>query len=260
MKNLALVILTIALAQTVFAAQQDEVHSEHDMYSGHASDTSHTMGGIEDMDSDPWLNYLHVEQFEWRDADNAGATAWNVSAWSGKSVDKLWLNTEGERLSGHTKRAETQLLYSRAISSYWDIQTGVRSDIDPQPSQHWATFGVRGLAPYFFDIDAQLFVADHGRTAARAAAEYELMLTQKLTLTPKFEINAYGKDDIERGIGSGFSSLEAALRLRYEIVREFAPYIGVTHEHKLGDTANMARDADEERSETMLVIGISAWL
>jgi copper resistance protein B len=119
---------------------------------------------------------------------------------------------------------------------------------------------VRGLAPYFFDVDAQFFVASRGRTAARLSVEYELMLTQKLVLAPQFEINAYGKDDVGRGIGSGISSLEAGMRLRYEIVREFAPYIGVTHERKLGDTADMARDADAERSETMLVVGVSVWL
>jgi len=251
-KNLVFIILFASLAHTAFAAQQDAIDSEHD--------TSHTMAGMESMVDDPWLNYLQIDQFERRDADSTSTMAWDVSAWSGKSIDKLWFNTEGERLKGHTKRAETQLLYSRAASSYWDVQAGVRSDIDTQPDRHWATFGVRGLAPYFFDIDAQFFVANHGRTAARVTTEYELMLTQKLVLTPKFEINAYGKNDIERGTGSGFSSLEAALRLRYEIVREFAPYIGMTHERKLGDTASMARDADEDRSETMLVIGISAWL
>lgn len=223
----------------------------------HSAQDAHDMG---DMGTDPWLTYARVDQFEWRDGDDDSIMAWDVTAWTGRSIDKLWLNAEGERVRGHTEHAEVQLLYGRAVSSYWDVQAGIRSDIDPMPDQHWATFGARGLAPYYFDIDAQFFVADHGRSAARLSAEYELMLTQKLVLVPEVEINVYGKDDIERGIGSGFSSLEAGLRLRYEVVREFAPYIGVTHERKLGDTADMAHDADAERSETMLVIGISAWL
>jgi copper resistance protein B len=269
MKNIAFTIIAATFAQTALAMQEGHQHDEHDAsvhttsdHTAHAktgggSHTAHDMG---DMGTDPWLNYVKIDQFEWRDADQGSIMAWDATAWSGKSIDKLWLNAEGERFRGHTEHAELQLLYSRAVSSYWDMQAGVRSDIDPRPDRHWATFGVRGLAPYYFDIDAQLFVADHGDTAARVNVEYEMMLTQKLALVPEFEINAYGKDDIERGIGSGLSSLETGLRLRYEIVREFAPYVGLTYERKLGDTADMARDADEERSETMLVVGVSAWL
>jgi len=267
MKRLAPIIFAALLTQTAFATQPETTAGEHDHDAnsehatpGDSSTATQTMAGMEAMSTDPWLNYLHINQFEWRDANRGSVMAWDVSAWSGNSIDKLWFNAEGEHQHGHTDHAETQLLYSRAVSSYWDVQAGVRSDIDPLPDQHWATFGVRGLAPYFFDIDAQFFLTDHGRTAARLSAEYEFLLTQKLVLMPEFKINAYGKDDIERGIGSGFSSLEAGLRLRYEIVREFTPYIGVMHERKLGDTADLARDVDEERSDTMWVIGVSAWL
>lgn len=268
MKKFAFTVFTALLAQGALAQQDaalqhtDHAHGNHDIATpamATQTDMNH-MDAMGDMGTDPWLNYLNVDQFEWRNADEASIMAWDVTAWSGKSLDKLWFNAEGERVRGHTEHAETQLLYSHAISSYWDAQAGVRSDIDPQPDQHWATLGMRGVAPYFFDIDAQLFVADGGRSAARIGVEYELMLTQKLVLVPDIELNAYGKDDVERGIGSGLSSLEAGLRLRYEIVREFAPYIGVTHERTLGDTADMVEADGDERSETMLVIGISAWL
>lgn len=268
MKTLS--VFTMALLASAVVNAADGVHEAHD-HSAHSTDAAHaahesppmqvshaTHGthGMGDMHTDPWLTYARVDQFEWRGGDDDSIMAWDVTAWTGKSIDKLWFNADGERVRGHTERAEVQLLYGHAISSYWDVQAGVRSDIDPMPDQHWASFGVRGLAPYFFDVDAQLFVADHGRTGARLSAEYELMLTQRLVLVPDFEINAYGKDDVERGIGSGFSSLEAGLRLRYEIVREFAPYVGLTHERKLAGTADMANDD----SETVLVIGISAWL
>jgi copper resistance protein B len=268
MKTLSVFTMTLLASAIVDAADDAHEapdHRAHSAYTTHAAHESssmqaspamqgtHSMG---DMHTDPWLTYARVDQFEWRDGDDDSIMAWDVTAWTGKSIDKLWLNADGERVRGHTERAEVQLLYGHAISSYWDLQAGIRSDIDPMPDQHWASFGVRGLAPYFFDVDAQLFVADQGRTGARLSAEYELMLTQRLVLVPEFEIDAYGKDDVERGIGSGFSSLEAGLRLRYEIVREFAPYIGLSHERKLGDTADMVDDD----AETMLVIGISAWL
>jgi copper resistance protein B len=206
-------------------------HGMEGMNDMRAVNSTEEMHGMDDMSTDPWLNYIRADQLEWRDADDGETLAWDITAWSGKSTDKLWLRTEGER-----------------------------ADVEPAPDRHWAMLGVKGLAPYFFNVDAQFFVADHGRTAARIKADYELMLTQKLVLTHEVEINAYGKDDVERGIGSGLSSFEAGLRLRYEFVREFAPYIGVLHERKLGDTANMAHDDNEARSDTMLVIGISAWL
>jgi len=235
-------------------------HGMEGMNDMHAVNSTEEMHGMDDMSTDPWLNYIRADQLEWRDADDGETLAWDITAWSGKSTDKLWLRTEGERADGSTQHAETQLAYGHAIAGYWDVLAGVRSDFEPAPDRHWAMLGVKGLAPYFFNVDAQFFVADHGRTAARIKADYELMLTQKLVLTHEVEINAYGKDDVERGIGSGLSSFEAGLRLRYEFVREFAPYIGVLHERKLGDTANMAHDDNEARSDTMLVIGISAWL
>ena len=245
----------------------DDAHAMHGMdhaqhhhaHADHADTEMNHMQAMGDMGTDPWLTYAKLDQFEWQDADEASVMAWKLSAWSGKSIDKLWFNAEGERVRGHTEHAETQLLYSHAISTFWDVQAGVRSDIDPQPDLHWATVGVRGVAPYWFDVDAQFFVAEHGRTAARIALEYELLLTQKLALVPEIEANAYGKDDEMRGIGSGLSDIETGLRLRYEIVREIAPYIGIVHHRKLGTTANLAREHDEDVKETLFVAGVSLW-
>ena len=259
MKRGVFVILISTFAHATLAMQgMDHAQHAHHAHAAHGSGMNH-MEAMGDMGTDPWLTYVNVDEFEWRNADEASVMAWDVSAWSGRSINKVWFNAEGERVRGHTEHAETQLLYGRAIASFWDMQAGVRSDIDPQPDQHWATFGVRGLAPYWFDIDAKLFIADHGRAAVRLAAEYELMLTQKLVLVPELELNAHGKDDAMRGIGSGLSAIEAGLRLKYEIVREFAPYIGIVHERKLGTTADLAREHDDDAQETMFVAGFSVW-
>jgi len=172
---------------------------------------------------------------------------------------KLWFKTEGERVAGSTDEAEVQFLYSKAIASYWEFQVGVRHDFEPSPSQSWAVIGVQGLAPYFFETDIALFIGDSGRTALRFESEYELLLTQRLILTPEIEVNFYGQDDVDIGLGSGLSDLELGLRLRYEIRRELAPYIGVNWSKLFGTTKDFARSAGESTSEAQLVIGIRVW-
>jgi copper resistance protein B len=133
--------------------------------------------------------------------------AWEAEAWLGKDLNKLWLKTEGELLKGETEEAELQLLYSRAISPYWDLQLGWRGDMQPTPNRNWAAISLKGLAPYFFEVDASLFIGQSGRTAARLSAEYEMLFTQRLILSP------------ELGIESGLSNISTGLRLRYEIRR-----------------------------------------
>ncbi len=136
-----------------------------------------------------------------------------------------------------------QFLYSKAIARAWDFQLGVRHDFEPSPSRSWAAIGFNGLAPYFFDIDAAAFIGESGRTTLRFEAEYELLFTQRLILTPDIEINIYGQNDPDVGIGSGLSDIEAGLRLRYEIRREFAPYIGINWSRLFGNTEDFARIA-----------------
>jgi copper resistance protein B len=259
MKPYITAILVMVCTNPAFAQQHDE-HQHHN--SSGASQHKVVMDDMQsmgDMGTDPWLSYAKVDQLEWRNASDTDITAWDISAWSGKSIDKIWFNAEGEHAGGDTEHAQAQLLYSHAVATFWDLQAGVRSDFEPGPGQQWAAIGVRGLAPYWFDIDATFFIADHGRTGTRLKAEYELMLTQKLVLVPDIEANAYSKDDERRGIGSGLSDIEVALRLKYEIVREIAPYIGVMHTRKLGATADYARAADEDVRETLFVAGISLW-
>lgn len=207
---------------------------------------------------DPVLLKVMIDQLEYRDAAGDNPLVWEAQAWLGQDLDKVWIKTEGERADGDTENSEAQLLYSKAIAPYWDLQAGVRHDFRPSPDRSWAVIGLQGLAPYLFEIDAALFVGGSGRTALRIEAEYELMITQRLILTPEVEINLHGKNDRKTGTGSGLSDIEAGLRLRYEIRRGSGPYIGINWENKYGKTADFASDEGEDTSDTQFVIGLRA--
>lgn len=211
------------------------------------------------MIDDPLLLTVVVDELEMLDPGGDNVLSWNTQGWLGKDLTKLWFKFEGERANGSNENAELQFLYSKAIAKYWDFQVGVRHDFDPSPSRSWVAIGVQGLAPYFFETDIALFVGESGRTAFRFESEYELLLTQRLILTPDFEINLYGKDDPEIGIGSGLSDLELGIRLRYEIRREFAPYIGLNWTRLFGKTADFTTAAGGDASEVQFVLGLRAW-
>ena len=199
-----------------------------------------------------------VDQLEWREIDDADAILWDGWAWYGNDYDKAWFKTEGERIDGEYE-GRTELLWDRIVSRWWSLQAGVRHDFSEGPSRTWAAFGVQGLAPHWFEVEATLYVGEEGRIAARAAVEYDLLLTQRLILQPEIEFNVYGKDDPANGIGSGFSDIEAALRLRYEIRREFAPYIGVAWTRFYGATADLARAAGEDEEDVQIIVGLRVW-
>ncbi|MFP7753595.1 copper resistance protein B [Thermodesulfobacteriota bacterium B35] len=211
------------------------------------------------MIDDPLLGRLLVDQMEVRAGDGSDPLAWDAEGWLGYDLNKLWIKTDGDYLVGEVEEAELQVLYSRAVAPYWDLQVGWRGDLRPEPGRNWLAMGVKGLAPYFFDIDAALFLGDRGRTAARLTAEYEILFTQRLILVPDLEVNLYGRDDPDTGTGSGLSDLELGLRLRYEIRREFAPYIGINWVHLYGDTADMARAGNRDVDDFRFVAGIRAW-
>lgn len=211
------------------------------------------------VEDDPVLFKVMLDQLEVRVTDGDDALALDAEAWLGKDLNKLWLKAEGERVNGTTEDAEIQLLYSRAVAAFWDFQVGWRGDLRPEPDRNWLAVGFTGLAPYFFEVDAAIFIGDSGRTAARVELEYEVLFSQRLILTPEFEANAYGEKDVERGIGSGFSDIEIGLRLRYEIRREIAPYIGLNWWKKLGDTADLAEEAQQDTDDLQITLGLRAW-
>ena len=208
---------------------------------------------------DPLLGKVIIDQLEVRDAGENSPVVLAAQGWVGKDLQKLWLKTAVERVAGGTEEVELQALYSQAIAPFWDIQVGVRQDFQPTPSRTWAVIGLQGLAPYFFEIDTAVFIGEGGRTALRLDAEYELLFTQRLILTPEIEVNFYGQNDADLGIGSGLSDIEAGLRLRYEIRREFAPYIGVNWNKSFGNTAGFARSAGEKIDDFQWVVGVRAW-
>lgn len=203
--------------------------------------------------------FFQAEEFGYRLGDE-NSFNWDAQGWVGGDFNKLWLKTEGERVNGSgVESAEVQILYSRLISDFWDFQAGIRYDFKPEPERAFAVIGVEGLAPYRFETSAALFVSDKGDISARFETEYELLLTQKLILQPSLELNLAAQDDTERGVGSGINDLELALTLRYEIVREFAPYIGVNWERKFGETADLARDENEDIDRTSFMAGVRFW-
>jgi copper resistance protein B len=218
-----------------------------------------TQAGAAGMEDDPLLAKVMIDKLEWRAAEGPDPLAWDAQGWIGKDLNKLWLKTEGEAVDGKATGAELQALYSRAVAPFWDLQAGWRHDFRPRPSRDWLALGVQGLAPYEFDVDATLFAGGNGQLAARFRAEYELLFTQRLILSPEAEVNIYGKDDAVTGVGSGFSTLDLGLRLRYEIRRELAPYMGVNWAKKFGRTVDLAREEGEATDDLQFVLGIRAW-
>ena len=202
-----------------------------------------------------------IERLEGRfDADGGeDGFVWDAQAFYGGDITRVFVKTEGEgELGGAVEDAEVQLLYSRAITPFFDLQAGARLDLEPDTRTHLA-LGIQGLAPYMFHVDAALFLADTGDLTARVEGEYDQKITQRLILQPRLELEAAAQDIPEREIGAGLTKLEAGLRLRYEIAREFAPYVGIEYETKLGQTADIARAAGDDPDGLKLLVGLRAW-
>ena len=211
------------------------------------------------MLDDAALGMLLIDRLEYFDGRNGNGGALDAQGWYGTDANKLWVKVEGERSAGRLQDLRTEALWARPLGIYWNTQLGVRHDFGVGPGRTWAAFGLQGLAPYFFDVEATFYVGQAGRTAFRFESEYELLLTQRLILQPRFEVNLYGRDDPQRGIGSGLSDATAGLRLRYEFTRKFAPYVGVEFERKFGRTADLARNAGEPAFDPRLVAGLHFW-
>ncbi|MBI6974454.1 copper resistance protein B [Pseudomonas lactis] len=204
-------------------------------------------------------SFFIFEKLEWQDADDGSALNWEAQGWIGGDVDRLWLRSEGERTNGKTEEAEVQALWGHSISPWWDLVGGVRQDFKPGDPQTWAAFGIQGLALYNFEAQATAYLGEGGQTAARLEGDYDILLTNKLILQPTAEFNFYGKNDPQRGVGSGLSESEVGLRLRYEVRPQFAPYVGVTWNRAYGRTADYAREEGEDNNEARLVLGVRVW-
>lgn len=197
---------------------------------------------------------------EYRVQKGADAYRWDGEGWFGGDINRFVVKTEGEgAVRGGVENAEVQALYSHAIDPWFNLQAGVRHDFRPGPARTYATIGFEGIAPYWFEVEGALFLSDKGDLLGRLEGYYDQRITQKLILQPRVELNFAAQDVPANGIGSGLSDAELGLRLRYEIKREFAPYVGISWESKVGDSARYARIAGDRVQATSLVFGIRAW-
>lgn len=212
-----------------------------------------------EMDDTASVATLRFDRLEYVNGDDGAAAAWKFAGSVGGDFDKLLVRSEGEHAHGEFERADVEALWSHAVASYWDTQVGVRRDFGRGADRTWAAFGVQGLAPYWFEIGATTYVGEAGRTALRLEVDYDLSLTQRLILQPRVELNAYGKSDPAAHVGSGLSDTGIGLRLRYELAREVAPYVGVERAWLFGDTADFARIDGMPIAETKWVAGLRFW-
>lgn len=203
---------------------------------------------------------IMADRLEYRAGKGRDGFGWDIQGWYGGDYDKLWVKSEAEGAFGEPfERAEVQALYSRSIDPWFNLQFGVRHDFRPDPERTHLVVGVQGLAPYWFEVDGALFLSNKGDFTARFEAEYDQRITNRLILQPAVEFDLSAQDVPELGIGAGLSSVEAGLRLRYEFVPEFAPYIGVEYERSFGDTARFARAAGEDVGGWRMVAGLRVW-
>lgn len=209
--------------------------------------------------ADPLLFSTTVEQLEWRQSDGEDPLVLEGYAWVGYDLQKFWLDLDLEYTDDELEELELQALYSRAFSPYWDWQIGARYNREPDQDRTWAAFGIRGLAPYFFESGAAVFIGENADVALRLKAEYEILFTQQWVLSPELSLNFYGQNDAEFAAGSGLASSDLGWRLRYEIRPELAPYVGVHWHRKYGNTADFARDAGESDRDRQWVLGLRFW-
>jgi len=204
----------------------------------------------------PVNHLLRVERLEHGTGHAGTHQAWEVNGWLGTDVDRLWLRSEGERDDGRTGAADLELLYGRSVSPWWDVLVGIRQDLQPGGHRRWAALGLQGLAPYKFETSATLYLGSNGQVMAKGEVEYDVLLTNRLILQPRVEATLALRDERQRDIGDGLNTVEAGVRLRYEVTRRFAPYVGVSHERLFGDTADQA---DHRRRDTRWVAGVRLW-
>lgn len=185
---------------------------------------------------------------------------WDGEAWFGGDINRLWLKSEGEgAFREGIESAEVQALYSRAVGPYFNLQGGVRQDLGPSPKRTYATVGFEGLAPYMFEVEGALFLSTKGDLLGRLEGYYDQRITQRLVLQPRVEFNLAAQDVRENGIGRGLTDAELGLRLRYEIRRQFAPYVGVSYLAQTGRTADFTRAQGKDPTTTSFVAGVRVW-
>ena len=205
-----------------------------------------------------------ADQLEYGGSASGKPVQWDVAGWVGDSYDRLWVKSEGDwkSLTG-TRAFDLRAEYSRLVAPFWELQGGVRFEVQGRggrtDTRTHLSLGLLGLAPYWFELEPEIFIAQDGQVAGRLTAEYEMLLTQRLIAQPRFETYAAASENERFGVGSGLNYVEPGVRIRYEIRRELAPYIGVDWVRRFGGTARFARSAGETATDFALVFGLRAW-
>jgi copper resistance protein B len=205
--------------------------------------------------------HILLDQLEGRTDGPDNELRWDGEAWVGTDMNKLWFKSEGFLENGKETDGDTEALYDHPIPHlrYFDVQAGVRYDLDSNPGLTWGAIGIEGLAPYFFEFTPTFYFSDRGRFAGRIEGSYDLLITNRLIAQPQIEMNFYNKRDPSRGIGSGLSEIDTGLRLRYEFSRKFAPYIGIAYTGKFGETATFTREEGGIVNDPRLIFGVRVW-
>jgi copper resistance protein B len=214
---------------------------------------------LQQMHGDYPLFWFQADRAEMQVRDGSNGYLWDVQGYYGGTTSRFWFKSEGEGSFGkRVDDAEFQALYAKAVAPFFDVQAGIRQDV-AGPDTTYAVLGIQGLAPYMFEVDGALFLSHRGDLTARVEAELDQRITQSVILQPRAEINLAAQDVPQLGVGAGIDSLELGVRLRYEITRELAPYIGVEQSWRIGDSADFARASGEDPSVTNFVIGVRFW-
>jgi copper resistance protein B len=217
------------------------------------------MGSLMGMDDSAALGKVMLDQLEVDGGSGRTVLAWDTQAWYGGDYNKVWLKSEGSPGPDNQDPSRNELLWDHALTRWWDLQAGVRYDLGSGPARGWAAVGVEGLAPYWFDVQATLYLGAAGRTAARFQIEHDLLITQRLIVQPEIESNFYGRGDPARDVSSGLSDLQLALRVRYQIRREFAPYVGIAWRRDLGAAVSLPRGGGPGTDSVQWVAGFHVW-
>jgi len=254
-RHLSLLSATLALVASAANAQQHADHAAH-VDAPSAADRAAAfpdLGAAGHMHLENPLNRsVLLDRLESYDADG-DPVAWDLDAWVGRDLTKLWIRSDGERRDGDTEQADVEILWGKSFAPWWELLAGVRHELEPRPEETSAAFGVRGTAPYRLDVEATAYLGEGGSSALRVETHYEVLVTNRWILRPELDLAWYGQSDASRGRGAGLAEGELGLRLRYEIRREVAPYVGVVLARKFGRTADFAAgDADD----TSLVAGV----
>jgi copper resistance protein B len=212
-----------------------------------------------DMNDSGSHSMLLIDQLEYAHGYDGDGAMWESEAWYGNDSNKLWLRSEGESSQGRVDDGDIEAFWNHPFSAFWNSQLGIRHDFGLGPQRNWAAFGLQGMAPYWLELEATAYASESGRLAARLRAEYTLRFTQRLILQPEFEANLYSRDDVARYVGSGVSNAQLGLRLRYEITRQFAPYLGIVWTRSFGATADFVRVQQQPVFDRQFVAGFRFW-